>query len=746
MARTFLFVISGLAPAFAAVPLVLALLMAAATPASALAVSSNDDPWRAVATRVSQPPTIDGHLDESAWQEAPELTGFRQIEPIQGGDPTVVTSVRILFDDQALYVAFDVQDPSGADGIRVSEVQRDFDYFQNDLVGISLDGFGDGRSAMAFLVNPFGAQRDVRVFDGHFFDREWKGVWEARTRIHREGWSAELRIPWSTLRYDPATEGWGIMLVRRSRLANELAGWPEWPRQNNPYTMRYAGTLDGLEPPPPSRNVQVQPYLTVRSEQRDGVGFGQASRSSELGGELKWALTSSSVLDLTVNTDFAEADVDRQVVNLTRFSVFLPENRPFFLENAGLFRLADIPWIEPFFSRRIGLDVDGTPIPIQAGARFVRQTPHRSTGAMVVRQAASSQADHSTFGVFRWQENLGARHRVGALMVQRLDQDPGGITRGNSVGSLDGYLQMGDQGFVRGMVSASRDDLDDASGWASLLWLGNRASWGYAGWVQRLISSDYRARTGFLPRVDLITTSPATTLDLRPSWLPNGILSYQPGLTIFAHHRASDRSFLEGFVRVRPIQLQFRDGARFELHWEPTRQELDRPFQPLPGAPIAPGSYRYSRYGGSFQSDPSAPLSASAGWIGGGYFDGRLERREISIRAAPDPRTIVTASFEENQLRGVGSEGASPRSRLVSGELHLSANPRTRLSTVYQRNTVTSQSAVNARLSWEFAPLSFVHLVVNDTRSIGPVLSPTEEAELPRERQILLKVSYLRGL
>ncbi len=106
----------------------------------------------------------------------------------------------------------------------------------------------------------------------------------------------------------------------------------------------------------------------------------------------------------------------------------------------------------------------------------------------------------------------------------------------------------------------------------------------------------------------------------------------------------------------------------------------------------------------------------------------------------------MTASFEENQLRGVGSEGASPRSRLVSGELHLSANPRTRLSTVYQRNTVTSQSAVNARLSWEFAPLSFVHLVVNDTRSIGPVLSPTEEAELPRERQILLKVSYLRGL
>lgn len=700
----------------------------------------------AEAVRSIGPITLDGSLDEPAWQEAPAIRDFRQIEPVQGADPFVETEVRILFDEVNLYIGVEVRDPEGAGGIRVSEMRRNFGYFQNDLVGVALDGFGDGRSAMAFQVNPLGALRDLRVYDGQFFDREWQGVWDARTRIHEGGWSAEIRVPWSTLRYDPEAESWRILLVRRSRRLNEEVGWPEWPRQNNAYTMRYAAPLEGLAPPPPARNLELQPYLTARTEGDPRRGTLGENRTGEAGGELKWAVTPNTVLDLTVNTDFAEADVDRQVVNLTRFSVFFPEQRPFFLENAGLFRLTDGPWIEPFFSRRIGLAPDGTPLRILGGARVTSQTPSRSAGALLIHQEGAAGLDGSSFGVARWQQNLGSDHRVGGLLVARADEVEGGDRRWNTVGAADWYLRFGEQGFFRGMVSGSVDGLTDETGGAAFLWGANRASWGYVGWIQRYISPGYRPRTGFVPRTDLLTTSPATNLDLRPDWLPEGVLALRPALTVFAHHRASDLSFQEGFVRVRPLVVAFRDGGELFAQWEGHRQDLASPFGPLPGLEVASGSYRYDRYGVSYATDPSASLSGALEWLGGGFFDGTLHQVRGSLRAVPSPHLSAGVTFERNRITDLGPEERSATTYLVGPELRAALNPRTQLYAFYQHNTAAGQGTLNARFSWEFAPLSFLHLVVNDGRPVTSDLFPDREAVAPHQRQFLLKVSYLWGL
>ncbi len=699
----------------------------------------------AVAVRTEGPISLDGILDEPAWAAAPVIRDFRQIEPVQGAAPLVGTEVRFLFDDAYLYVGFEVLDPEGPSGIRVPEMRRNFEYFDNDLVGVSLDGFGDGRSAVGFLVNPRGALRDLRVFDGRFFDREWQGVWEARTRIHEGGWSAEVRIPWSTLRYDPAAEDWRVMLVRRTRRLNEEAGWPEWPRQNNMYTMRYAASLEGLEPPPPPRNVQLQPYVTLRSEGDPRENAFGGARQAEVGGEVKWAVSPSTVVDLTVNTDFAEADVDRQVVNLTRFSVFFPEQRPFFLENAGLFRVIDQPWIEPFYSRRIGLASDGTPLRLQGGARVTSQSPARSFGGLLLRQEGEAGGS-STFGVGRWQQNLGTGHRVGGLVVSRLDENAEGALRQNHVGAVDGYLRLGDDGWVRGMLSGSLDQTDDARGWSGLLWAAHNPGWGYVGWIQRWISPGYRPRTGFVPRTDLVTTSPAASLDFRPDWLPGPVLALRPAVSLFMHHRASDLRFEEGYVRLRPVVIAFRDGGEFRFQWEPNRQELQGPFSPLPGLVVAPGSYRFARTSVFYRTDPSARLSASVEGSTGGYFDGELQDLSVALQAVPLPHVAFGLRYQGNRITGLGPESGAASTHLVAPELRVSLNARTQLFAFYQHNTAAGTGVLNARFSWEFAPLSFVHLVVNDGRPVESTLFPDRGLDGPRDRQILLKVSYLRGL
>ncbi len=685
---------------------------------------------------------LDGVLDEAAWHSAPAIRSYRQIEPVQGGEPFLETEARILYDDTYLYVGIEVRDPGGGSGIRVPDIRRNFDYFDNDLVGISLDGFGDGRTAMAFQVNALGALRDLRVTEGHLFDREWQGVWDARTRIHDDGWSAEIRIPWSTLRYDPRAESWGMILVRRTRRLNEEVGWPEWPRQNNAYTMRYAGRLVGLRPPPPSTNVQLQPYLTARTEGDPTRGATpEPGGSLAAGGDLKWAVTPNTVLDLTVNTDFAEADVDREVLDLTRFSVLFPEQRPFFLENGALFRAGGDRWLEPFFTRRIGLDRSGRSIPLDGGFRLTHQSSSRSAGAMVLRQREGELSPTTHFAVGRLQQNLGGEHRVGVLGVSRIEE--GGET--NHVGAVDFFYRPLTTTFLRGMASGSNTTgVEGGNGWSVFAHLSNNFRWGYLGWIQTAISPEYRASTGYVPRVDLVTTSPAVVLDLRPDWLPHGVRSWRPGFTTAVYHRVSDRAFEEGWTQFRPLNFLFHDGSELNLWTRVDVQRLEREFRPLPGLAIAPGEYAFWTVGLTRQPDLSRAYWTYLTVSAGGFYDGRTER--IVYRASPvrTARLGFTVDYTGSRFREVGNDPAQGlTTHLVGLHLRASLNPRTQLTTFYQRNTSSGRSGLNARLSWEFAPLSFVHVVLNERWPLDLDVVPGSAPAGARDRQLLIKASWL---
>ena len=300
-----------------------------------------DTPAEIYATQVAKGVImLDGVLDEPTWQRAEVVSGFTQRDPLQGEAATVDTEVRILFNATYLYLGAICYDSlTDRRRVRVRNMQRDFSAYGNDRFGVALDGLMDQRNAVGFEVTPYGSQRETQVIDGNEFDGNdnWDALWYVRTRITDSAWIAEMAIPWKTLRYQEGSQEMLISFNRNIRRLNEVTTWPAYPRAFSHFRMAYAAVLKGIQPPPPAANLLINPYLLGNvGETQDGEAY-EDHRNLKVGGEFKWAITPNAVLDGTINTDFAQADVDQQVQNLTRFSVLFPERRQFFLENADLF-------------------------------------------------------------------------------------------------------------------------------------------------------------------------------------------------------------------------------------------------------------------------------------------------------------------------------------------------------------------------------------------------------------------------
>ncbi|MEP6712059.1 MAG: DUF5916 domain-containing protein [Ferruginibacter sp.] len=404
---------------------------------------------------------LDGKLNEADWQTANIVTNFKQVEPFQGEPSKYPTIVKILFDNKYLYVGAFCKDSAGKKGVRVQDFRRDFDNFSNDLFGVALDPFNGKRNATAFQTNPYGALRDLQVFDDNIFDREWDALWNARSNITDSGWSCEMAIPWKTLRYpkqktDSAT--WGINFIKIARRENEASAFPGFPRSFDSYRMGYAALLKGIEPPPPGTNIQINPYWVNQLNTKKETGVKNINDyHTKLGGEIKWAPTAHSTVDVTFNTDFAQADADRQVNNLTRFSVFFPERRQFFLENAGLFDAGNDFTFKPFFSRTIGLDADGNPIPIDAGMRFTDKNEKYSIGALYVHQRAVENTQAANISVARFIKNYGNQNNIGVLITNRIYEARDTLKNNiNSTATITGFNRISDKLSFKYTISGSK--------------------------------------------------------------------------------------------------------------------------------------------------------------------------------------------------------------------------------------------------------------------------------------------------
>ena len=473
------------------------------------------------ARRASSAIVVDGRLDDAAWRTAATIDQLTQIEPDNGKPSQFRTTFRILFDRQFLYVGIEALDTAGRRGIRVQDLRRKFDFFANDLAAIVLDPLHDGRNSVSFQTNPYGAQRELQVFDGSNYNREWEGVWRTRSAISDSGWTSEIAIPWATFRYKADGQPWNMNLVRVARAANEQSAWAVFPRNQTLYRMDFSGKLTGLEPPPPSANVQLRPYALVDISRAGRGGARVRETTPNTGGELIWRPTTALQVDATIRTDFAQADVDRQVVNLRRFSVFFPERRQFFLENANVFETggAGTFTIRPFFSRAIGLDATGNPINIQGGLRSVWRDARFNAGALLIRQEGRDITGATSFGVARMSKNFGTATRVGALTV--VQRDHGQQSRNTSTSitiAADGFARLSATTNAEWMVSATDNGRTGEHGLGLYGYIGRQSNSVLTRLTTALATRGYNPSAGFVSRSDVLHVSPWIIGDWRPAW------------------------------------------------------------------------------------------------------------------------------------------------------------------------------------------------------------------------------------
>ncbi len=697
--------------------------------------------------KVKEKIIIDGLLDEAAWKNTKPITELVQYEPRQGEPPSLKTEIRILFDEQNLYVSGICYDSMGSKGIRVPNMQRDFSFDENDLFGIAIDGLLDKRNAAAFQTNPYGAQRELLISDGSNFNREWISLWSVKTKIHAWGWTAEFAIPWKSIRYKSGIDRMGIILLRSMRRLNENVTYPPIPRVFTPYQMPYAAVLTGLELPADNGiNVQVNPYFLAESFKEEKEGNTNTDQNVKAGGEVKWAIGTNSVMDFTINTDFAQVDVDRQVVNLARFSVLFPERRQFFLEGNEIYTMQALDALQPFFSRRIGLDDSGNPIPIDAGVRFTNRSPEKNVGALVIRQRAQGVNPAANFAVARYSHNLTDQGtRVGALATFRYDEaDSSGRTNSNSTFTLDGLYRPTQKANIFWMLSGSANSgLINSQGWSGAVWAYYDTNDIYAGHVQAVVSDKYDARTGFVDATNYILTSPAFAFKLRPRWLPSKwIRQYTPGITMYFYNYYLDLSFREGFISYSPFSLDFQNGGSFSYDFTTNWQNLIEPFTPL-GITIESGRYSYNNHSFSLESDNSRKLYISAEYNFGGYFNGTIKSLSTSARIAPDPHVAITLSYSHNDIKNFGISSSSVTTDLATAEIRLALNPCLQWISFYQYNTAINRSTLNTRWQWEYKPLSFIFLVLNDNRQ-DFFNSETQINSRINTQQGVFKITYLK--
>src|SRR5688572_13023967 len=368
------------------------------------------------AVKIDEAVVIDGRLDEGMWQSASPLGDFIQAEPFQGRLVSERTEVRILYDDQAIYVGVTLFD-ADLSQIVTTDSRRDPNLGEMDSFQMIFDTFQDKQNGFVFGTNAAGVQYDAQVrFQGNQ-QASWDGSWDVATGMAEAAWIAEFRIPLRTLRYGPAPQTWGVNFFRNIQRTRERAYWAPIERVFNLGRLSSAGELRGLQLETP-RNFKLLPY-TVGSANRNFTPGDTTDFAGDIGLDAKFGITPSLNLDATVNTDFAQVEVDTQQINLTRFNLRFPEKRPFFQENSELFTIGKGQELDLFFSRRIGLDENGELVPIIGGGRLTGKAGGLNVGALNMQTADVGERPGSNFSVFRVSKELRNRSSVGGMFVNR---------------------------------------------------------------------------------------------------------------------------------------------------------------------------------------------------------------------------------------------------------------------------------------------------------------------------------------
>ncbi|MEP6611323.1 MAG: DUF5916 domain-containing protein [Mucilaginibacter sp.] len=685
--------------------------------------------------------TIDGLDNEPAWQKSAVAGHFTVAYPKQGDTATYGTQVKILYDNTNVYIFAKCSFPPGKKGLQVQNMRRDFGFTDNDLFEVLFDPFKDPRlPVMAFYVTPYGTQTDIMRYADGSFDYKWDAVWQAASHIGEREWAVEIAMPFSSLRYPKNSNEWSINFIRNIRQLGEQSGWSAWPMAFNESRTEYAGVVTNINPPDSKANLRFEPYALVNADNSTNKS---TKYNPQAGGEIKFAIDNNTLLEGTINTDFAQADADVQVINLSRSSVFFPEKRQFFLENSNLFSVGQNSIIQPFFSRRIGLSDAGAALPIKGGLRLVHQDGKQSAGLLLMKQDGNSTENGALFGVLRYKRNVTEKLQLGGMAVMK--EDLGGMGRTsyiNPVGVVDAFWRVSQPLFIRGMFSVSGNTLTKQNGSAAFTEVNYSTNTLAFDWFETVISKGYQAQTGYVARDNFINTQPGVSFTIHKNWFPKNISFFTPQLTADIYHEASSGKLQEANVNVMPFGLIFNNLAQVNFNITSSWEYLTESFSPVRNIAIAAGNYHFNRYELYGLTNQGAAFSVEARLSIGDYYNGNLNSYYLSLRDTPDPHYSLTFAYTLNDFKNTGINKINTTTQLLAPGLRLAANPKVLLSAFYQYNTDARNGSLNARFSWEYKPLSFIYLVCNGLNNYYRT-----PFEIPRQQQsAIFKVTYIKQI
>ncbi len=693
------------------------------------------------ALRVTEKITIDGHLEEPAWQQALPAKDFIQQRP-RGGEPAPErTEVRFLYDDENLYVGAICFDTDMAHSI-VHELKEDFNFGQSDMLNVHFDTLHDRRSAFSFGVNPAGAKRDQQLQnDGELTNIDWDGVWDVKVSRNNESWIAEFVIPFKTLRFSNAPiQEWGVNVTRYVLRMNSESSWSPVPLRYRTSRVSLYGTLQGLENLHPGRNLKVKPFATAGITQvRSGDRLQTLQSMSRLkdydgGVDAKFSVTRSLTLDATYRTDFAQVEVDQQQVNLTRFNLFFPEKRDFFLENAGTFSFGPETNLVPFFSRRIGLSAAGTPVPIEGGARLTGKINRYDLGFISMNtehlMERSTLTPANNYSVGRLKRNLLKNSWVGGILTNRDSTVAGDYNR---VYGTDAHFQFYDKlefdSFLLRSDTPGRNGNNQARRFESA-WKDDEHTFQLE---YNEVQPDFNPEAGFIRRRDMENYS--GELAWKPLFRRSRTVRSLNFDTNFDYFAGSGSGTVETRSQDFTTGIQFWNGTTSNFVVTHTFDRLNAPLRIPAGNPhvaIARGDYMWADYKVTFSTSQSGAVAGNGtvGW--GDFYNGRRKTLSGSVTMRPNYHFNVNVTYDRND---VALPNGSFATNLLGTRFTYAFTPRSFLNAFIQYNADTHQVSSNIRFDLTHHPLSDLYLVYNDRRDTisGQLL----------ERALIIKLTNL---
>jgi hypothetical protein len=668
------------------------------------------------ATPADGPLVLDGTPDEPDWERAAPFTSFVQQVPNPGAPATDTTDVRVLFDDEALY--FGVRAFQAGAPVIANELRRDNGrlHVRNDTFTVALDTFQDGRSGYIFIFNPLGAVADWATWDeGRVFLQEWDTVWDVRTSIQEWGWSAEMRLPFRSLRFRHTGEQrWGITFRRIVLARNEWSyATPVPPEWSTAGIARFssAAELQGLTIGRRALRLELTPYVLGGAVEAGCAAGCELEGARDAGIDAKYGVTSNLTLDLTYNTDFSQVEADEQQINFTRFNLFFPEKRQFFLEGKGIFDFGITTGdyrLLPFFSRRIGLEGSQV-VPIHGGARMTGKAGPYSVGVLGIGTGEPDAATtpDTSFGVVRVKRDVLRRSSVGFIATDRR-----GGGRRNEAWGADAHLAFGRNARVESFITrAWSPGLEDGSYAGRVRAINDGDLW--VGEVDYLrVGRNYDPQIGFVRRRDIDRAYGRVQWSPRPRSGP--IRKVFGGASLDYARDGTGRletRELEGLVK-----LEFHSADIVQVT---AARRLDAPsegFRVAGGLTVAAGSYSFSDYTAAWTTSPSRRVSGNLSVTVGDYYGGtRREFAASSVIVKGDRHFYADVNY---QVADVSLPSGSAVTHLFGVRLNHSANTRVFNSALLQWNNSSREFNANIRLNWIYRPGSNLYVVYSRTSGI----------------------------